>query len=405
MELSTDFVSASMMISALVCILVHVSMVAAESLVVQLTNNASVSEFAKNYSVKINWAPSARSSRYGSDVVEALEFGENFKVISGNFSGEILMRLYNDKKVASISIDRRLELQEYVVQGHSSSHLSSLSSGSGPSYQPFVLHPNSGFGVDMYVFDTGIDSKHPSLRNINVRKLVDLTSSPVPQGSDPHGHGTSMAGLIASETFGVLRKCSLIDVRVAGNAGKVKLSQLLKALSISLLHTTKTKRPSVFVIPMIMKSNSRILNNALEAVSDAIPIVVPAGNQHSPACNWGSSNGGMRRKLLVIGSVDNENNLATFSNYGDCVDLFAAGIDVTTLASSDNREAALIRKINGTSSSCAIGAGVVGYYMSMGFNSTESIEKVKNISRDITGNSHHIKLLQLKPWENTARSK
>lgn len=352
---------------------------AAERFVVQLASDTSLVELSQDCSFSIG---------VGKNFIEMITVGDQFKALAGEFSVEDLEYLYHDERVVAISRDRDLKLQEYKVQYGSPRHLSQLSSGGS-----FTFDPVSGNLVDVYVFDTGIDFKHPGLQNVNPHKLADFTSSPVPRGADPHGHGTMMAGLIASETFGVLKSCSLVDVRVADKDGEVKLSTLMKGISASVAHARFTKRPSVFVLPMTIGKKNHILDNFLQAIPKDIAIVLPAGNQQTDACDLSPPND---HNILVIGSLDRDNRLADFSNYGNCVDVYTSGTDILTLRSTDSGNEVLLQSSNGTSASCAIGAGIVGYHMSMGLTSMQAIQTIRSSSKDIYSHKHRLKLLQLK---------
>lgn len=330
-----------------------------------------------------------------SGSAETYKFGKDFRSFSGEFDEGLIQKLYDDPRIASISIDRDIEIQEYVLQGNAPQHLLRLSSSSPTTHQPYIYHSNAGIGVDVYIFDTGIDSKNPNLQNLNVLKLNDLTNNVVPEGVDPQGHGSAMAGVVASETFGVLKKCNLIDLRSVENSGFSSLSTLLKAMSIAEEHFRITERPSVFIIPMIMTKNS-ILNSALENLSKKIAVIVPAGNQGLDACNFSPSSCQNKSNVLVVGSLDKSDELAPFTNYGSCVDVFTSGTEVTTLSPTDLSQRSLITQVNGTSVSCAIGGGVVGYYMSLGLNSSEAIQKVKDVSYYHDEIKKDYKVLQLK---------
>ncbi|QLQ78749.1 hypothetical protein HG537_0B00980 [Torulaspora globosa] len=365
--------------------LVQLSAVLAYSFIVQLADKTSISAIISDYSLEAK-----------SGGIETVVLGDRFRALMGEFSAKVLRELQSDPRIAAISIDRWLEVQEYVVQGQPPLHLSRLASSSTGVHRPFMFDSISGSGVDMYLFDTGIDFKHPGLSNVDVRRLDDLSDSAVPEGCDPHGHGTALAGLIASETFGVLKRCDLLDVRIANKQGKAKISQLLRGLDIAVQRASKSMKSSVFTIPMISDVKNYVLRAALEAIPSDIAVVLPAGNQKSEACDFSLLDKRKAQNVLVVGSIDDKNRIASFSNYGDCVDVYTSGIDVTTLQSTDLNPASLVKSINGTSASCAIGAGVVGYYMSLGLKSYEAIAKIHQVSEVVSKYPHCCKLLQLK---------
>lgn len=370
----------------------------AAQIVVQLKEGVPLDQFSIQYARGIG-------SQY-SEMAETFTIG-SFRAFSGEISPEILRKLFNDPQVAAISRDKLLQLQEIVLQSQAPQHLVGLSSVSPQSHQPFIYRADAGNGVDVYVLDSGIDINHPNLQNVNILQLADLTNQPMPQGTDPHGHGTAMAGLIAAETFGVIKKCNLVDVRVADSNGTVKMTALLAALSITQQHIEKTKRPSVVVIPIGSPESgvNPIIRDAISNFNADVSIIIAAGNQASDACQYSPAS--IRPKspnVLVAGAVDSHNEPAPFTNFGSCVDIYTAGLDVTTIQSTDASSDTLTRRVSGTSVSGAITAGVVGYYMSLGLSSMQAIEKVLTYSKctntfanQVPSSNECARLLQLMP--------
>ncbi len=66
------------------------------------------------------------------------------------------------------------------------------------------------------MLDTGVDVTHPEFQG-RARwgaSFVDNNAT-----IDEHGHGTHVAGTIASKSFGVAKKTNIIAVRVLGSKG------------------------------------------------------------------------------------------------------------------------------------------------------------------------------------------
>ncbi|EDO19101.1 hypothetical protein Kpol_2000p69 [Vanderwaltozyma polyspora DSM 70294] len=362
----------------------------AHEYVVQLTSETSLNSFLESNSLNNLDEP-----------VDKIVIGSDFHGFSGEFEDEVMSELYGDPRVASISIDRMLYLQEYLRQNDAPEHLARLSNGvsnsrvSAKNENAFIFHSHAGIGVDVYIVDSGIDSQHPAFMNRHISKLIDLTDNPIPVG-DPHGHGTAIAGLVTSDTFGVMKKANLFDVRVVdAESNGVKLSKLLKSLEFIENHSRATMRPSVAVLPFSMSKNA-ILNSAIESMPNSIAIVVPAGNQHHMACNFSPASARNSQSILSVGSLDYRSSIeiASFSNYGECVDVFTSGVQMDTLHATTNSDENYISKVSGTSMSCAIAAGTVGYYMSLGLSSVEAIEKIKS-AKEILVSGEAIKELKL----------
>lgn len=309
--------------------------------------------------------------------VGAISLGNSFRAIYGDFPQRLLENLYYDGRITAMSMDHILTPAEYIVQEHAPAHLARLSQKSTlrGSDGTYIYHSNGGNGVDVYLLDTGIDDLHPELEG-RVQKIADLTSNPVSHG-DPHGHGTAVAGVIGSATFGSAKKCNLFDVRVADSTGNATLIGVIRALEHASKLASVTQRPSVVVIPFTMRKNV-ILNSAIEAVirDQSLPVVVAGGNFNQNACD---SSPASAYGALTIGSIDvtKGDSLAPFTNYGDCIDTFAAGVNITSLTTGDYESNT---QYSGTSISAGIASGVVAYYMSLGYRGMDAVNKVKLLS-------------------------
>lgn len=364
--------------------LAHACAAAGRGFVVQLATNSSMAAVVEEYELDMR-----------SGDVELVVVGDAFRAVMGEFPLETLGKMHADSRVAAIAVDRDMELQGLIVQGQSPRHLSRLASTSTAVTRPFTFDAVSGHGVEVYLFDTGIDEKQPGLTGVQVGRLTDVTESAVPRGCDPHGHGTAMAGLISSETFGVLKRAALVDVRVADDSGKMKMSQLLRGLGAAAERVRGSSAAAVFVVPIIAESKNWVLASALAAIPEEVALVLPAGNRDADACDCVLLDSRRSARVLVVGAVDERNRVARFSGHGDCVDVYTSGIDVTTLQSTDVESDSLVVSVNGTSASCAIGAGVVGYYMSLGLTAQEAVSRVSQTAEDVATYPHHCKLLQL----------
>lgn len=290
-----------------------------------------------------------------------------FRAFSGDFSLADVLVWDRLPHVKSVLLDRHLEVCD--VQELAPVHLVRLSQN-GPvgSTTDYVYDGSSGAGVDVHILDSGIVSTHRELAG-RVHKMSDFVRDGL---EDSSGHGTSLAVLVAGETYGVAKQCNVVSHKVADRRGRSKLSHILAALQLVVAEQAASSRPSLVLLASIMRHNP-VLNHAVEQVVAAgIPVVVAAGNDNSPACRYSPAS--VSGALTVASFSAHQDLLARFSNYGPCVDVFAPGVNVQT---SGPAGVPLVR--SGTSYSAGISAGLVAYFMGMGNSGTQAVGTVKRL--------------------------
>ncbi|KAJ3112801.1 serine protease [Nowakowskiella sp. JEL0407] len=210
----------------------------------------------------------------------------------------------------------------------------------------------AGSGVTVYILDTGLSlpncsgSGNVTASNTTTGKLcaenefgqraVIGPSFVGGNGSatDQHGHGTFVASLVGSTTYGAAKNANITSVKVMNDQGEGRLSSILKGLEwVYTEHTNTTNStsasPKSIVNLSIATSLSKALNYAVSALSRYGAIVVTsAGNEGDSACEYSPSSS---VRAVTVGAIDEFDNIANFSNIGPCVDLFAPGVNVTGL--------------------------------------------------------------------------
>jgi subtilase-type proteinase RRT12 len=194
------------------------------------------------------------------------------------------------------------------------------------------------------------------------------------EGSGDHNdHGTCVAGIAGSRTYGVAKEAYIVDVKVIGGNGRGKLSWILRALEY--VHNDVSEHRYAALINMSLGTHKNGIFNAAveELIAVGIPIVVAAGNSDTSACR---SSPASARGALVIGAFDDRSDtVASFSNWGQCVDAFAPGVNVRTVA-HDGRGSV---SYSGTSVSSPMGAGLFAYFTGMGDSGTRAVERAKDL--------------------------
>ncbi|KAL3233516.1 Uncharacterized protein RNJ44_03556 [Nakaseomyces bracarensis] len=186
-----------------------------------------------------------------------------------------------------------------------------------------------GRSVTVYVLDSGIMTDHCDFEG-RATHGADFVQSGQP--GDENGHGTHVAGVIGSRTFGVAKQVNLVDVKVLDNMGSGTLDTVMSGLEYVAHNCKKKKKVSKCVINLSLGTfRSNIINEAIEEiVAQGIVVVVAAGNANMNAC-WTSP--ASAPDVVTVGAFDDRiDSIAKFSNWGNCVDIFAPGVLVNSLS-------------------------------------------------------------------------
>ncbi|CAG8979308.1 hypothetical protein HYALB_00002431 [Hymenoscyphus albidus] len=166
----------------------------------------------------------------------------------------------------------------------------------GSSFFAQYSFVDSGAGVDVYVFDSGIKVEHESFkafgRQIATHFKGKKTSDTSPYcGSgvvmdDLLGHGTHVAGIICNRDGGAVHKANLINVKVQKCGGSIGKVETAVNDVVTAHNNNKSKPPSEWKGSVINMSigftilNFQGLQDALNAANNAgIHIAAAAGNQ------------------------------------------------------------------------------------------------------------------------------
>lgn len=190
----------------------------------------------------------------------------------------------------------------------------------------------------VYVMDSFLDTSHPEFGG-------RATRGPSFNHGDQDGHGTHVAGIIAGKQFGVNKNARIIGIQVLDNNARGSWSTIIKGMEY-----VASQSPSIVNLS-IAGGRSDIVNKAVQLMKDrGWKIVISAGNSAQDACQFSP---GSAPAAVNVGATTSKNVLASFSNYGNCVDILAPG-DAIVSAIPNNRYAYM----SGTSMAAPMVAGV-----------------------------------------------
>jgi len=183
--------------------------------------------------------------------------------------------------------------------------------------------PAHGSGVSIYILDTGIYPDHREFGG-RVRRVTDWKNEAPCFGET---HGTWVASIAGGSTLGVAQNASLWDMKLPnGDNCAFYVCDAARALSWLLHHLP----PAPFLVVMSWKTNG---SPSLVQLCDLLHaqgavLFAAAGNSGSvlEPCQMSPSNAGA--STLSVGAVNDLDARASWSNYGPCVDIYAAGVSI-----------------------------------------------------------------------------
>lgn len=187
-----------------------------------------------------------------------------------------------------------------------------------------------GKGVKVAVIDSGVDVKNPQLTPaVDVSHSVDLVDPKGNGTTDPVGHGTEVAGIIAARPVsstgfvGLAPQATIISIRQAGEDGTGTIPHLIKAL-----HDAVAAGAKVINISQDAPAGTPELQAAIAAaVHSDVVVIASAGNDGADGKSRTTFPGGYPG-VLAVGASDRNNERASFSQAGDFVGVAAPGVDM-----------------------------------------------------------------------------
>jgi serine protease len=222
-------------------------------------------------------------------------------------------------------------------------------------------YASAGSGVHAYVIDTGIYAAHPDFGG-----RVGEGYSTILDGrgtNDCDGHGTHVAGTIGSTTWGVAKQAQLHPVRVLNCRGSGTWSGVIAGVDWVTGHAVK---PAVANMSLGGGASSSVDAAVGSSIASGITYAIAAGNSAADACNYSPARVGA---ALTVGATTSGDAVASYSNYGNCVDLFAPGSSITSTWNNGGTNT-----ISGTSMAAPHVAGAAALYLGNGHGGASASE-------------------------------
>jgi len=235
----------------------------------------------------------------------------------------------------------------------------------------------TGAGVHAYVIDTGIRPTHQDFGG-RASIAADFVGDGQ-NGNDCNGHGTHVAGTLGGTSYGVAKGVTIHAVRVLNCAGSAPFSTVISGVDWV---TGNHLSPAV--------ANMSLGGSAFDALDTAVRNSINSGVTYAVAAGNGTNNDGIPTdastqsparvaEALTVAATDITDHIASFTNYGTVVDLYAPGVNITSAWIGSDSDT---NTISGTSMATPHVAGVAALYLQSNPGSTPSA-----VNSAITGNA------------------
>eukprot|EP00731_Ephydatia_muelleri_P002167 Em0001g2167a len=168
----------------------------------------------------------SKQTRYG--ITSTYAIGKS-KAYSARLSDSLRDSIRSMKEVKYVERNQEVTAAACSTQTNADWGLIRTTIRDRSNISPNYVYGNSGEGVNIYIIDSGINIGNAEFENRTSwgTDVVEPDNSPM---SDPNGHGTKVAGLAMSKTFGIAKKATAIAVRVLSASGSGSTTNIIRGM-------------------------------------------------------------------------------------------------------------------------------------------------------------------------------
>jgi subtilisin family serine protease len=260
------------------------------------------------------------AERYGGTLRRSYDSAVNGFSASG-LTGTEAKRLAADPAVAKVVQNHRFTI-DATQDNPPSWGLDRIDQADTEGDKKYTYPDNAGEGVTAYVIDTGVRISHKDFggRATSGFDAIDNDDD----ADDGHGHGTHVAGTIAGTDHGVAKKAKIVAVRVLDDQGSGTTEQVVAGIDWV---TENHQGPSVANMSLGGTVDEALDAAVQKAIDSGVTFGVAAGNESTDASKGSPAR--VKDAITVASSTDADEQ-SDFSNFGDVVDIYAPGSDITS---------------------------------------------------------------------------
>lgn len=237
---------------------------------------------------------------------------------------------------------------------------------------PLAWENSMGYGVVVAILDSGVNSNHTDLSGNVINGWNSVSQNQ--ETSDINGHGTKVAGVVAAigdNSTGVTSiawHASIMPIRITNDSsGYAYWSDVANGLTWA-----ADNGADIANISYKVSTSSTVTNAAQYMRNKGGLVVASAGNGGADLnCNDNPN-------IITVSATDSADNKASWSDYGNCIDVAAPGVGIWTTANNGGYTA-----VNGTSFASPAVAATLALIKSVNTNlPVDDIESILKLSAD-----------------------
>ncbi|MCT9097544.1 S8 family serine peptidase [Haloarchaeobius sp. HME9146] len=245
--------------------------------------------------------------------------------------------------------------------------------------------------VTIAVVDQGVMYDHPDLSarfgSDKGQDFVDSDSDPYPDSMSDEYHGTHVAGICAGTIdngtgIAGMSNSTLLSGRSLSEEGSGSTADIADAVQWA-----ADQGADIINMSLGGGGYTDTMKNAVSyAVNNGALPICAAGNAGEGSVDYPAA----YNECVAVSAVDENEDLASFSNYGSKIDVAAPGVDILSCWTNDDGQRSAdipgkYARISGTSMACPAAAGVaaLGLAADPGLTVSELRSKLKSTAVDI----------------------